>query len=148
MWNKGKGELIDMEKTKLGISVGLFGALVFAAALFGGYMSSIIILGYVLLFEANEWLKKSAVKAVATLVAFSFVTAVIGLVPDAINWVANVINTFGGNVRFEFINDVFSDIKGVISILKDLVFLGLIYKALNQGTIKLPVVDDLINKYM
>ena len=80
MWNKGKGELIDMEKTKLGISVGLFGALVFAAALFGGYMSSIIILGYVLLFEANEWLKKSAVKAVATLVAFSFVTAVIGLV--------------------------------------------------------------------
>ena len=111
-------------------------------------MSSIIILGYVLLFEANEWLKKSAVKAVATLVAFSFVTAVIGLVPDAINWVANVINTFGGNVRFEFINDVFSDIKGVISILKDLVFLGLIYKALNQGTIKLPVVDDLINKYM
>lgn len=148
MWNKGKGELIDMEKTKLGISVGLFGALVFASALFGGYMSSIIILGYVLLFEANEWLKKSAVKAVATLVAFSFVTAVIGLVPDAINWVANVINTFGGNVRFEFINDVFSDIKGVISILKDLVFLGLIYKALNQGTIKLPVVDDLINKYM
>ena len=137
-----------MEKTKLGISVGLCGALVFAAALFGGYMSSIIILGYVLLFEANEWLKKSAVKAVATLVAFSFVTAVIGLVPDAINWVANVINTFGGNVRFEFINDVFSDIKGVISILKDLVFLGLIYKALNQGTIKLPVVDDLINKYM
>lgn len=137
-----------MEKTKLGISVGLFGALVFAAALFGGYMSSIIILGYVLLFEANEWLKKSAVKAVATLVVFSFVTAVIGLVPDAINWVANVINTFGGNVRFEFINDVFSDIKGVISILKDLVFLGLIYKALNQGTIKLPVVDDLINKYM
>lgn len=137
-----------MEKTKLGISVGLFGALVFASALFGGYMSSIIILGYVLLFEANEWLKKSAVKAVATLVAFSFVTAVIGLVPDAINWVANVINTFGGNVRFEFINDVFSDIKGVISILKDLVFLGLIYKALNQGTIKLPVVDDLINKYM
>ncbi len=137
-----------MEKTKLGISVGLFGALVFAAALFGGYMSSIIILGYVLLFEANEWLKKSAVKAVATLVAFSFVTAVIGLVPDAINWVANVINTFGGNVRFEFINDVFSDIKGVISILKDVVFLGLIYKALNQGTIKLPVVDDLINKYM
>ena len=137
-----------MEKTKLGISVGLFGALVFAAALFGGYMSSIIILGYVLLFEANEWLKKSAVKAVATLVAFSFVTAVIGLVPDAINWVANVINTFGGSVRFEFINDVFSDIKGVISILKDLVFLGLIYKALNQGTIKLPVVDDLINKYM
>ncbi|SDA57456.1 hypothetical protein SAMN02910275_01326 [Butyrivibrio sp. INlla18] len=137
-----------MEKTKLGISVGLFGALVFAAALFGGYMSSIIILGYVLLFESNEWLKKSAVKAVAALVAFSFVTAVIGLVPDAINWVANVINTFGGNVRFEFINDVFSDIKGVISILKDLVFLGLIYKALNQGTIKLPVVDDLINKYM
>lgn len=137
-----------MEKTKLGISVSLFGALIFTAAFFGGYLPSIIVLGYVLLFESNEWLKKSAVKAVATLAVFSFVTAVIGLVPDAINWIAGVINTFGASLRFEFINDVFSDIKGIISILKDLVFLGLIFKALNQGTIKLPVVDDLINKYM
>lgn len=137
-----------MEKTKLGISVSLFGALIFTAAFFGGYLPSIIVLGYVLLFESNEWLKKSAVKAVATLAVFSFVTAVIGLVPDAINWIAGVINTFGASLRFEFINDVFSDIKGIISILKDLVFLGLIFKALNQGTIKLPVVDDLVNKYM
>ena len=56
-----------MEKTKLGISVGLFGAIIFAVALFGGYIPSILLVGYVLLMETNEWLRKSAVKALATL---------------------------------------------------------------------------------
>ena len=137
-----------MEKTKLGVSVGLFGAFTFAAAFFGGYMSAILVLGYVLLMESDEWLKKTAVKAVVTLAVFSFLIAVVGLIPEGINWLTSVINTFGANVRFEFLNDVFSVIKGFINIVKDVVFLGLIVKALSKETIKLPVVDDFIEKYM
>lgn len=52
-------------KTKLGISVGLLGTMVYFAALFGGYTPVILLAGYVLLFEENEWLKKAAIKAVA-----------------------------------------------------------------------------------
>ena len=137
-----------MEKTKLGVSVGLFGAFAFAAAFFGGYMSAIIVLGYVLLMESDEWLKKTAVKAVATLAVFSFLLTVVGLIPEGVNWLASVINTFGANVRFEFLNDVFSVVKGFVNIVKDVVFLGLIVKAIGKETIKLPVVDDLIEKYM
>ena len=137
-----------MEKTKLGVSVGLFGAFIFAAAYFGGYMSAILVLGYVLLMESDEWLKKTAVKAVATLAVFSFLIAVVGLIPEGINWLTSVINTFGANVRFEFLNDVFGVVKGFINIVKDVVFLALIVKALSKETIKLPVVDDLIDKYM
>lgn len=71
-----------MEKTKLGVSIGLLGAGIFAAALFGGYVATIVLAGYVLLMETNEWLRRAAVKA------------------------------------------------------------------LNLGTIKLPVIDDIINKYV
>ena len=46
-----------MEKTKLGVSVGIFGAFLYVAALFGGYIAITLLAGYVLLMESNEWLK-------------------------------------------------------------------------------------------
>ena len=83
-----------MEKTKLGVSVGIFGAFLYVAALFGGYIAITLLAGYVLLMESNEWLKKTAVKAVATLACFSFLSLVIGLIPDAVEVVTGVFNVF------------------------------------------------------
>lgn len=54
-------------KTKLGISAGLLGAAVFFLALVGGWIPTILVAGYILLFEANDWLKNCAVKAVAVI---------------------------------------------------------------------------------
>ena len=137
-----------MEKTKLGIPVVFVGAFVCAAAGFGGYVAAAIAVGYVLLFEQNEWLKKTAVKAAAALVCFGFAIGLIGLVPEAINWVISIINVFGADIYLEFINNVFSVITKFIGIVRDFVFVGLIFKSLNQGTIKIPVVDGIIEKYM
>lgn len=83
-----------MEKTKLGVSVGIFGAFLYVAALFGGYIAITLLAGYVLLMESNEWLKKTAVKAVATLACFSFLSLLIGLIPDAVEVVTGVFNVF------------------------------------------------------
>ena len=137
-----------MEKTKLGVSVGLLGAGIFAAALFGGYVATIVLAGYVLLMESNEWLRRTAVKAVVTLVCFSFITAVIDLIPDALNWIASIPNALGADIRFTFFNDAFGVVTDFIGICKVLTFIALIFKALTLGTIKLPVVDDIINKYV
>lgn len=137
-----------MEKTRLGVSVAVFGSFIFAAALFGGYTASILLVGYVLLMESNEWLKKTAVKALATLAFFSFLSLLVGLIPDAFSVVSALLNTFSLNVRFEFVNDLFNVLTRAVSLLKDLVFAGLIYKSLNQGTIKIPVVDGIVEKYM
>lgn len=45
-----------MEKSKLGISIGLLGALVYFMGLLNT-TALIIIAGYILLFEQNGWLK-------------------------------------------------------------------------------------------
>ncbi|SDN56059.1 hypothetical protein [Acetanaerobacterium elongatum] len=50
-----------MQKAKLGITVGLLGATIYLMALMGS-IPLIIIAGYVLLFEENEWLKKRLLK--------------------------------------------------------------------------------------
>lgn len=137
-----------MQKTKMGISVGLLGAMLFAAALFGGYVAVILLAGYVLLYEENMWLKRSAVKAVALLVCFSVLNAVLGLIPGLISFIDDICNVFGGSFSILFISRIINVITSALSLIKIVLFLLLGFKALGQGTIKVPVVDDLINKHM
>ena len=132
-----------MEKTKLGVSVAAFGAFMFVAAGVGGFVPAVILAGYVLLMESNEWLRKTAVKALATLAVFNFIIALVGVVPDALGAFYTITS-----LRIGFLTDLFNGIVRILGILKDLAFLGLAFKALNQGTIKIPVVDGIVEKYM
>lgn len=137
-----------MKKTKLGISVGLLGAAIYFMGLFSGYLVVVLLAGYVLLCEDNEWLKKSAVKAVSVMALFSFLITVVNLVPNAISVIDYIVSMFGGNFYVAFLSNLVSAVVAVLNIIEKLVLLGLGVKALNQGTIAVPVVDNLINKYM
>ncbi len=137
-----------MQKTKLGISVGLLGAAIYFTSLFSGYLVPVILTGYVLLFEENDWLRKNAVKAVALMVFFSFIVVVINLIPNAISFIDYIASIFGGNVYIAFISNLVNAITSAIDIIEKVLFIGLGLKALNQGNISFPVVDKLINKYM
>lgn len=137
-----------MQKTKLGISVGLLGAAIFFTGLFSGYLITIILTGYVLLFEENEWLKKSAVKAVALMMFFSLLPTLFNLIPNVIVIINNIVAIFGGTFGVLILSRVIAAINSIIDITETILFIGLGIKALNQGTIAVPVVDKLINKYM
>ena len=137
-----------MQKTKLGISVGLLGAGLYFMGLFSGYMVTVLLAGYVLLCEDNEWLKKAAVKAIAVMVLFSFASAVINLIPNVMSFIDYIVSMFGGNFYIGFIFNLVNAVEIALNVIEKLLFLGLGVKALNQGTIAVPVIDDLINKYM
>ncbi len=137
-----------MQNTRLGIKVGLLGAALFFLGLFGGYTSLILMAGYILLFEENPWLRRSAVKAAILLVIFSFISTIINLVPDGIDVVVNFISMFNNNFYASSIKNFFSAIVGIVNIVEKVLFLGLGIKALNQGTIVIPWIDNLISKYM
>lgn len=137
-----------MQKTKLGVSVGLLGAAVYLAGLFSGYLAVILLAGYVLLVEDNLWLRRAAVKAAAILMIFSFATAVIGLIPDAIDLINGLLQIFGSHFSIAVVSNIVSFIKSILSVIQKVLLLALGVKALNQGDVAVPVVDDLINKYM
>lgn len=137
-----------MQKTRLGVSVGLMGAAVVFATFFGGYIPSIMLVGYVLLFEENVWLRRNSVKALALLMFFGVVFEVIGLIPDVFGWVDSLVRIFNGNFSYTFISNVIGFITNTISVLKTVVFLLLGVKSLTQGTVKIPVVDNMLNKYL
>lgn len=139
-----------MQKTKLGISVGLFGAAIYFSGLFSGYFVLILLAGYALLFEDNEWLRRTAVKAVTLLISFSLLAALIGLIPSSIDILNRLLLIFSNSfsLSLSILTKIISLITGVVDLLKVLLFILLGLKAFNQGTLPIPVVDTIIGKYM
>ena len=137
-----------MQKTKLGISVGLLAAIIYFLGLFSGYVATIVLVGYILIVEDNAWLKKTSVKAVVLMLGFSLVYSVLGLIPGLISFINSLVNIFGGSFYISFVTNVINMLENGIGLVQKIVFLGLGVMALNESTIKIPGLDALIDKYM
>ena len=135
-----------MQKTKLGISAALLGAVICFSGLFSGYLLVFLLTAYVLLMEDNIWLKKTAVKTIAVLIVFSLLSAVLGLIPDLINVIDDIFNIFSGSFSIRFLTNIVYALRSILEFLETLLLLGLGFKALNQGTIKIPMIDKLVDK--
>lgn len=135
-------------KTKLGISVTMLAAAAYLLGLFSGYLALVLVVGYVLICETDEWLKKSVVKALLVCLTFSLVSAVIGFIPNAISLVDGLVGIFGGSFGIRFLSAIVSFFNTVLNVFEKLLMLGLAAMALSNKTIKLPFIDDLIEKNM
>ena len=136
-----------MQKTRLGISVPLMGLIVCLCGMFAGYTVAILVAGYILLAEENIWLRKTAAKVIALMLAFSVLSAIVGLIPDVWGVIENFIGIFKEYFYVSIINRIFNFLSSVVSLARFFVFALLSYKALTQGTIKVPVVDTILNKH-
>ena len=135
-----------MEKTKIGLSVAIMGAIVFLTALFGGYTPLLLVAGYILIAEENTQLKKTAVTAFLILLTFSAVNFVIGLLPDVQSILLSLLNIFGINdIYLSFINNIANFLYSVVSLLKDLVFIFLAGLSLLKKPLKLSFIDKLFD---
>lgn len=136
-----------MEKTKLGISVGLMGALLFLTCMAGGYVAALLMAGYILLREENRWLKEIAIKAVVILVGFGLLSALIGFIPETISFIQSVAELFNGYLNASVIYRLYSVLTTLLTVVKTVVFILLAWKALKQQDINVPVVDSLLKKH-
>lgn len=129
-----------MQKAKLGISVGLLGAAIYLTALSGSLLG--------LLVEDNQWLRLSAVKAVAVYLFFTFVIQAVGYVPDVLGIISDAGNLFNAYVSVPVLNDIVTLVKDLIYLAEKIFLMVLGVKALNQGTVAVPFVDKLVVKYL
>lgn len=137
-----------MKKSNLGISVAWLGACIYLVALLGGILPTVLLAGYVLLKEENEWLRKAAVKAVSILVAFAVLTTVIGLLPNALSIIGTTVGLFNGYFDYSLISSIVYLISDILMFIKTVFLLILGIRALHQGNMKVPVVDDLVSRHM
>ena len=137
-----------MEKTKLGIPVGLLGAAMLFACYFGGYLVSFVLAGYILLFEENAWLKRTAVKGVALMIGFSLLSVFVNVIPMAIDFVDGFFNLFNATFYVTLVSKVVAILHNVLNIAELVLFLVLGFKALKLETVRVPVIDPLLDKAM
>ena len=88
-----------MQRTKIGISAGCLGAVIYLAGVTGGLLLAAILIGYVLLAEENLWLRRCAVKAGALLFIFSMCILAVGLIPDVIKCIEAFLAVIQINVN-------------------------------------------------
>lgn len=136
-----------MEKSKLGISVGLLGAITCITALCGGFTPTFLLVGFILLTEKNEWLKKLSVKVALIMVVFSALSSVIYLIPDAIGAINDLTMVFGKSFSISFVSNLVYFCTDVVNILEKVVLLILALKALSMGDVVVGPIDNVINKH-
>ena len=128
-------------KTKLGISAGMMGAILYFTALFGGYVPLFIAAGYVLIKEENTFVRKAAFKSIVLLLFFSAVSTLLSSFNEILSIIGNLFDTFI-KVPLNF-DDIFNSI---ISLIKTVVFVIFGIMAFKQEDIRIPPIDDAIDK--
>ena len=134
-----------MQKTKLGMSIGLLSAVIYFPALFGGYIPLFMIAGYVLIFEQNDWLKRVCFKAVILLIAFSMITAIVGVLPNLMNSFSNFIQIFHGDFSYVLLSRIVNIFNDIMSIIKVILFIMLGFKAYKIQDIRISNIDKIID---
>ena len=138
-----------MEKTKLGISVGMLGAAVYFSAALFGYLALLVVGGYILFVEKKEWLKKCVIKAVVLMLLYSLITTVIGLIPQLISLSGGEETLFGSYYLYlAGAYQIISVVLVVLNFVRIGFFIALGIKALSEKTINIPLIDNFINTYM
>ena len=138
-----------MEKTKLGISQGMLGAIVYFSAAVLGYISLFIIGGYILFVEKTEWLKKCVIKAVVLMLLYTLISTVIGIVPQIFTLGGGEESLFGS--YYLYLTGVYSIVAillVVLNLVRIVLFIALGVKALNEKTIRIPIVDHFVDAYI
>ena len=136
-------------KTKLGISIGAMAAVIYLTALFGGYIPLFLLAGYVLLLEGDEWLKRMCIKAVVLTLTVSTLSWLIGLIPDVIGLINDLLVVFDAKTIYpEFIHELVNLLLSAISFAKTILIFVLSFKALKKSTLYIPLVDPIVNKFL
>ena len=135
-----------MEKTKLGVSVGLMGAgLYFLGAV--SLIPAVLLAGYVLLREENEWLRKTAVKMLAIVIGFALASLAISAVQEIFSILHYVVGwIFSNSISVPLNLD--SICRNVLSLVEFLLLFALGFNALGKGSMKVGFADKIVEKHM
>ncbi|MBR6896631.1 MAG: hypothetical protein IKN24_00530 [Lachnospiraceae bacterium] len=140
-------------KTKLGISAGLLAFICFLVGQFFGGISFIVLAGYILLVEEDEFLRASALKALFIILFVDVLDLLVGLLPDLftlIDWFTRIFNAetrFNNVAAIAKIDQIIDFVMWIVLWCKKVLMLVLAFLALSKKTISVPFVEGFIKKH-
>ena len=142
-----------MEKTRFGIPAAVVAAVICLLGQYSGYLITVIAVAYVLLAENSAFLKRMAMKVLAVMLIFSLANTVISLIPDLLSLLQNTIWVFDKHADvYKLYNNGFvrflSLLTEVLGFVKMLILLVMAIVAPMGKELKIPVLDDCLNKLL
>ncbi len=137
-----------MEKSKLGISLSLLGALAYFAAVFSGIFPLLVLLAYVFLREEDAYLKKNVLRALLLYIIFSVLINLVKLIPGGFAFLDEFFNAFYWNTQSFFLIRMVGSIADALKLLQTLLFILLGIATAAGKQFKIPFVDAQIDKHI
>ena len=145
-----------MEKSRLGISINLFAALIYFVCIINNLLACVIVTGYVLFFEESERLKRIAVKAliitIFLAVVFPLSTYILYFIIYMLQIVQTIItanNIYNNSYVFTNISNYIQQIYHYV-IYSAQIIIPVIFglRAYKQKDIKIKVIDNILDKHL
>lgn len=135
-------------KSKLGLSIGLTGALIYAITYFAGMIPLILIIGYLLIVEKNEWLNYIVIKALCLTILFAILATITSFIPNLLSIVQDFSTTYEVPFYYQLVLAFQSLVLGVLSFVKTILFLLLAVRALGLKDVPFLGISGLVSKHM
>lgn len=136
-----------MLKTKLGISIALVGAaMYFLGAI--SFTPAVLLAGYVLIVEENEWLKRQAAKMIGVVVVFGLLSIAVGWIDDVVYMLGIIVRWFSKDTYLSVPANLTTLCQYIITLAKEVFLLMMGFMALGMKNVKLGVVDKQLDKFM
>lgn len=135
-----------MEKTKLNLPVAVVAAAAWLLGLYGGYVITGILIGYVLLCEESQTLKKACLRVLILMLTFSVAFTAINLLPSLLDLLYSFLAIFNVHFYLDFIHEIFNLLYNVVSLVKTVAFILMGAAAVLNKDFKIPVLDPFIEK--
>lgn len=135
-----------MQKTKLGVKIGTLSAVVYFTAIFGGMIPLFLLVGYILLNEENDWLKRVCYKAVAIVIVSTLLINLISLIPSALSIIASFVSLFEGYFSYSVVSSIVNILMSIVNFVVDILLLVLGIKAYKMQDVKVTKLDKIVEE--
>ncbi|MBE6791033.1 MAG: hypothetical protein E7535_07590 [Ruminococcaceae bacterium] len=137
-----------MKKTKIGLSLNVFCSMIFLIAFLGGYVPTIMIVGYTLLCEKERCIKVTALNALFLLFAFSCFDSAIAIIPYLYGFVDNFVSLFGGYCDTRILATVTNALSYIVDIARTVIFIVISLRIFKGKQTDIAVITKLTEKYL
>lgn len=121
----------------------LLGAALCFLALFGGYAALVIAVGYILLCEQDDWVRKTAVKVFAICLCFSVCFVFTDILSELVGFLEGALGLLLHASRLSVVHGLIGTLEAAIRVIRDVLLLMMGFLAFRHASISLPVVDRL-----
>ena len=135
-----------MQKSKLGLPAGIMAAIMYLAALFGGYTPALLVGGFILLCEEENFIRRAAVKTLLVLVICSLLNVLIYLIPDIVSIFQSMLSIFNVHFGTDFLDNSSAMLNQSLSLIKTLFLVVMAVLALFGKTIDLKPLNKWADK--